>query len=75
MNPEINTLAIQAAVQHLKKSDKGRAAIRDLHTFLRNAGCALDTYNQRAVLTLLHGAFGAYPGTVLEKLEDAGGTR
>ncbi len=56
---------------HLSKSDKGREALRAILAWLDAGGCSLDIDNQNAVLTLLSGAFGRFPGSSRDAMREA----
>jgi hypothetical protein len=68
---ELTCFEIEAAVNQLSRSDKGRAAMRDLLAFLDNAGLSLDELNRDAIFTLLAAAFTKYPGTARDLMREA----
>ncbi len=59
------------AARCLNKSSRGRNAMKRLLAWLDDDGLALDIVNKEAVLTLLTGAFGEYPGTARDAMRDA----
>ncbi len=61
-------MKIAKAVETLKFSERGRAAMGQLHDFLRDTGLSLDGPNRDAVTMLLQQAFGDFPGSVLDYL-------
>ncbi|HVT29805.1 MAG TPA: hypothetical protein VHE81_17435 [Lacipirellulaceae bacterium] len=48
---------IQEAAENLGRSETGRVAMSDLLKFLERRGLALDGSNQKAILTILVGAW------------------
>ena len=62
---------LQAAVDQLAKSERGRNAIRRLLDWLDADGLALDAPNQRAAITLLLAAWGPFPGTARDLMREA----
>jgi hypothetical protein len=66
---------IEHAAESLCRSERGRAAVKDLLAFLDNGGLSLDAENRNHVTTLLCGAWGPYPGTARDvmriSVEDA----
>jgi hypothetical protein len=70
MSNHINHADIETAVDQLTESDKGMAAAIDLLAMLEEGGISLDEQNQAAFLTILKGAWGELPGTVLDVLRD-----
>lgn len=67
---EITEESLLEAARRLGRTDRGRQAMADLRTFLDNGGLSLDGPNQKAFLVLLRGAFGSFPGTAREVLDD-----
>lgn len=65
----IDEVDIRNATETLSRSQRGRAALTTLRTWFATEGLGLDAHNQDAVLTLLLGAWGRYPGTVREEIE------
>jgi hypothetical protein len=63
-------LDIEAAVEELAHSKRGRQALADLLAFLDNGGISLDSLNQRAVATLLMGVWGVRTQPVIEAIRD-----
>lgn len=59
------------AATHLSKTTRGRNALRALLAWLDDDGLGLDFTNKEAVLTLLAGAFGSYPGTARDAMREA----
>jgi hypothetical protein len=59
------------AVRQLSRSDKGRDALRAMLNWMNDTGLSLDQENQLAVITLLWGAWGSYPGTTRELMTEA----
>lgn len=76
MSDEIYTVVegvqdLTDCANHLAKSQKGRNAMKRLLAWLDDDGLSLDMVNKEAVLTLLNGAFGEYPGTARDVMRDA----
>lgn len=67
MKPLDSEAMFEAAAQ-LAQSVRGRTAAYDLLEFLENSGGRLDCENQRAVCTLIAGAFSGFCGSALEAL-------
>ena len=59
------------AVRHLARTSRGRNALKRLLEWLDDDGLGLDMVNQEAVLTLLDGAWGKYPGTARDAMRAA----
>jgi hypothetical protein len=66
-NPGREQLA--EAAEQLKSSERGRRTLTMLEPFLRGPASALDAKNRNALLTLMFGFYGSYPGTTLEVIE------
>jgi hypothetical protein len=66
-NPGPQQLA--EAAEQLKQSERGRRVLVTLKAFLRGYASALDSKNRNALLTLIFGFYGSYPGTTLEVIE------
>lgn len=65
---EITTEQIELAVRQLKRSERGRDAMKDLRAWI-DTHSGLDGQNQTAVITLLVAAWSGSAGTVLEKMK------
>jgi len=65
--------AVASSILTLSQSERGRQAIRDLHALLDNGARSLDGQNQRAVMTILAGAFGEWSGSTADALRSAAG--
>ncbi len=63
------------AANRMARSTKGRNALNRLLDWLDDDGLSLDGENKAAVMTLLLGAFGSYPGTARDAMRDAVGFR
>lgn len=70
MSRPIDERDLEAAIEQLCGSEKGRKALATLYPFV-DASLSLDATNKRACQVLLLGAWGAYPGTALDLLRDA----
>lgn len=57
--------------QQLAKSEKGRSALSHMLLWMRDDGLSLDFENKEAALYLLCAAFGSYPGTATDAMQDA----
>lgn len=66
---KITEQQIEAAVQQLRRSERGQGAAQHVLDFLNGDGLGLDAENQRAVLTLIVGAWQGYPQTVRDALQ------
>ena len=64
-NPEI----LAEAASQLRGSERGRRVLGMLDPFLRGPASGLDANNRNALLTLMFGFYGNYPGTTLEAIE------
>ncbi|MBI2497953.1 MAG: hypothetical protein HYV75_08615 [Opitutae bacterium] len=62
---------IKAATQQLRRSERGRGALRHVLDLLEGDGLGLDGENQRAVLTLIVGAWQGHPETVRDMAREA----
>lgn len=63
---------IYSAAEHLSETVRGENALRVLLAWLYDGdGLGLDAENQEAVLTLLHGAWGPWAGTVRDAMREA----
>ncbi len=60
---------VRTAVSRLSRTKKGSSALRHILAWLDDDGLALDQGNKAAVLTVLQGAWGAWPGTVRELIQ------
>lgn len=67
--PILTSDALYEAAGELANSETGRNALRGLAQIF--AGSSLDLVNQRAVLTLLEGKFGAFAGTATDAVREA----
>lgn len=62
---------LREAAEQLSRSDNGRDALRRVLDWLDNSGLSLDHHNQKAVRTLLEGAWGSYAGTTRDVMHEA----
>jgi hypothetical protein len=62
---------IGKAVQQLKRSERGRGAMKHVLDLLDGDGLGLDSDNQHAVLTLIVGAWRGYAQTSRDDIREA----
>jgi len=61
---------VRWAVQRLSRTSRGRSAMRHVLAWLEDDGLGLDCRNQADILTVLQGAWGAWPGSVREFMRE-----
>lgn len=66
---------IEAAAQQLRRSERGRGAMKHVLDMLEGDGLGLDSDNQHAVLTLIVGAWQGYAQTARDVAREALGGR
>lgn len=59
------------AARQLAREKVGRQSMRRLLAWLNDGGLNLDGQNRQAVMTLLCGAWGSFPGTARDVMEAA----
>ncbi len=63
---------LEAAAAHLRKSERGDRALKNLSSFFRDGGTGLDDQNKRAVILLMNAAF-THPWNLPANLTSGGG--
>ncbi len=64
------SMSIAQAVMLLKETDRGRKAKEHLCAMFLDGAMSLDDNGKKAIMTLIAGAFGDFPGTVLELISE-----
>jgi len=65
---------MREAAKHLAASERGRSAMQHLLEWLDSDGLSLDSNDQGAVLVLLAGAWGSWPGSARDEMRQAMGS-